>query len=171
MSRKKRVYEDRVQPDLIYSSYEISKFVNHIMKNGKKELVLKAFYSALKRITKSETITKHESLSNADPKQIFEYSIKQCQPSIEVNSRRIGGSNFQIPKDISNTPRSTSLAVKWLAKAVRAGKNANLESKITSALLDAINNKGYAVSEKERIAKIAEANKAYAHFANDKKKK
>ena len=170
MSRKKRVYEDRVQPDLVYSSYEMSKFVNHVMKNGKKELVLRAFYDALKRIHKSDVVTKHESLVNSNPKQIFEYALKQCQPSIEVKSRRIGGSNFQIPSDISGTPRSVSLAVKWLAKGVGLAKNLSLELKITSVILDAINNKGYAVSERDRIAKIAEANKAYAHFANDRRK-
>ncbi len=170
MSRKKRVYEDRARPDLVYNSTEIAKFCNHIMNNGKKELVLRALYAALKNIVKFDSVIKNEALSSLGSLQLFYYAVNQCKPNIEVNSRRIGGSNFQIPKDISNTPRSMSLAIKWLANAVKKEKNKPLEQKIANVLLDAINNKGYAIAEKERIAKIAEANKAYAHFSNDKRK-
>jgi len=171
MSRKKRVHKSLVKPDPIFGSLVISKFINCLMIDGKKSIVSNAFYDAIARVKASKAIQESEQLKNASETEIFEKIIQISRPNVEVRSRRIGGSNYQIPLNIENTPRSLSLSIKWIVNAIRSKKNASIEEKVYGVLQDNLNNRGEAIKKKEQIESVAEANKAYAHLAINFNKK
>jgi small subunit ribosomal protein S7 len=170
MSRKKRIHKSLVKPDPIYGNLLIAKFVNILMLDGKKSIALNAFYAAIERIQKSKTLQQIEALKDVtDPVVLFEYIVKASQPSVEVRSRRIGGANYQIPMVIEGSSRSVSLSLRWLVLAVRSKKNADIAQKVYTVFEDNLNNRGEAIKKKQQIETVAEANRAYAHFAIKKK--
>ena len=171
MSRKKRVHKSLVKPDPIFGSLVIAKFINCLMLDGKKSIAANAFYNAISRVKASKTIQESEQLKNASEVEIFEKIIQISRPVVEVRSRRIGGSNYQIPLNIENTPRSLSLSIKWVVAAVRSKKNTSINEKIYGVFNDSLNNRGEAIKKKEQIESVAEANKAYAHLAINFNKK
>jgi small subunit ribosomal protein S7 len=170
MSRKKRIHKSLVKPDPIYNNLLIAKFVNILMLDGKKSIVLNAFYAAIERMKTSKSLQTIEALKDVqDPVKIFEYIVKMSQPSVEVRSRRIGGANYQIPMVIEGSSRSVSLSLRWLVLAIRSKKNADIAQKVYSVFEDNINNRGEAIKKKQQIESVAEANRAYAHFAIKRK--
>ena len=171
MSRKKRVYTREVKADPVFGDSVISKFANCLMYDGKKSIVLSAFYDAINKVKASKSISLHEDLTNASEVDIFYKIIKISEPIVEVRSRRIGGSNYQIPLNIEGTPRARSLSIKWIVAAIRSKKNTTIEQKIYSVFEDNLNKRGEAIKKKEQIEAVAEANRAYAHLGTNNKHK
>ena len=154
--RRKIKNKNTVQPDVIYNSQKLSKFINNLMLDGKKELARKTVYKAFD-IIKEET-------GNPNPLEIFDTAIKNASPLVEVRSRRIGGANYQVPREVRPERRNT-LAIRWIIQAARNRKGAPMHKKIAEELIAASKNEGVAVKKKEDTHRMAESNKAFAHFA------
>jgi len=161
MGRKTKAKKREWNPDPVYGRIDVARFINHLMRKGKKSLAQKIFYRAAK-IIKEKT--------KKEPLEIFEKAIKNVGPLMEVRSRRIGGANYQIPFEVPEE-RRFSLACRWLIEAAKKRKGKPMEEKLALELIDASNNQGEAVRKRETVHKMAEANKAFAHFATFKKKK
>ncbi len=154
--RKKVKNRNYPQPDFVYDSVKISKFTNCIMERGKKNAAREIVYGALdlvKEKTKSE-----------NPLEVFETALKNAGPTLEVRSRRIGGANYQVPREV-RPERRQALAMRWIIDAARSKKGKPMHMKLAEELIAASNNEGEAIKKKENTHKMAEANKAFAHFA------
>ena len=154
MSRKKRAPERKIFPDPKFGSLIISKFINSIMYDGKKSTAEKILYDALEQIK--------EKTKN-DPIKVFNDAISNVRPNVEVRSRRVGGATYQVPVEV-RSKRSQALAFRWIIDASRKRKNKTMSEKIYYELLDASQNKGSAIKKREDTHKMAESNKAFAHF-------
>ena len=154
MSRKKRAPKRIFYPDAKYGSLLLSKFINFIMYDGKKSAAEKLIYKALDQISKK---TKEE------PIKVFNDAINNIRPTLEVRSRRVGGATYQVPVEVK-TKRSQTLALRWLLDATRKRKNKTMSDKLINELMDAYNKKGSAIKKREDTHKMAESNKAFAHF-------
>ncbi|MGM0629141.1 MAG: 30S ribosomal protein S7 [Patescibacteria group bacterium] len=146
----------QIKPDHRYESEKVSKFINYIMLHGKKHTARKMVYNALEEIAK-ETGTD-------EPLEVFYAAIKNASPVMEVRSRRVGGANYQVPREVKPDRRQT-LAMKWIIGAARSKSGKPVYKLLASELIQASNNEGEAVTKKENTHKMAEANKAFAHFA------
>ncbi len=146
---------DRITPDLKYNSKKVSKFINYIMLDGKKSVAKKIVYDALDIIKEKKA---------GDPLVIFKEALAKVGPEMEVKSRRVGGANYQVPIPVS-TERQLTLAMRWIIKFVREQKGKATSEKLASILIESANNEGLAVKKKIDTHKMAEANKAFAHFA------
>lgn len=155
MSRRKIARKREIKPDNRFKSVILAKFINHIMVNGKKALAERIVYGALNKINKK--LKKKIAIS------MFEKALESIKPMVEVKSRRIGGANYNIPVEIRSSRRDT-LAMKWLVKASRERKEKTMENRLYEEILDAIDGKGVAVKKKEEVHRMAEANKAFAHY-------
>ncbi|MEA4910946.1 30S ribosomal protein S7 [bioreactor metagenome] len=144
-----------VKADLRYDDKNISKFINYIMLNGKKTIAQKIVYGAFD-IIKDKT--------GKDGIEIFNEAIKNTSPIVEVKSKRIGGSNYQIPVEVRDSRRFL-LASRWIIEAAKKGKGKPMQEKLAEELILAANNEGTAVKKREDVHKMAESNKAFAHFA------
>lgn len=153
--RGKRAPKRKIEPDIKYNRQDIAKFINYTMRNGKKTLAQKILYKALDII---------EEETKQDPIHIFEQAIKNVGPRLEIRGRRIGGTNYQIPFPVKED-RRFFLACKWILDAARSRKGKPMEEKLAEELLDAFNNQGAAIKKRNDVHKMAEANKAFAHFA------
>ena len=153
--RRKVTNRNIVKPDLKYSSATLGKFINYMMWSGKKSVAEKIVYGALD-IIKEKT--------GKEPLEIFDEAVRNASPAIEVRSRRIGGANYQVPREV-RPERRQSLAFRWIRDAARAKKGMDTDKKLAEELLAAANNDGAAVKKKQDTHKMAEANKAFAHFA------
>ena len=142
-------------PDMQYGSTKLSKFINVIMWDGKKEIARKTVYKAFDIIKEK---TKVES-----PLEVFDMALKNAGPTVEVRSRRIGGANYQVPRDV-RPERRLALATRWIIEAARAKKGAPMSTKLADELIAASKNEGAAVTKRDNTHKMAEANKAFAHF-------
>ena len=154
MSRKRKAPIRKVYPDPRFHSEVVSKFINSIMYDGKRSTAEKILYSALKKI---------EDKSKTDPVKVFNTAISNVKPNLEVRSRRVGGATYQVPVEVK-TSRSQALALRWLLEATRKRKNKTMAEKLFAELMDASQNKGSAVKKREDTHKMAESNKAFAHF-------
>ncbi|HNU95453.1 MAG TPA: 30S ribosomal protein S7 [Candidatus Paceibacterota bacterium] len=154
--RRKIKNRNIVEPDIVYNSPKLAKFINNIMLNGKKETARKSVYKAFD-IIKEET-------GNPNPLEVFDTAIKNASPLVEVRSRRIGGANYQVPREV-RPERRTALAMRWIINAARGKKGAPIHKKLAEELIAASKNEGAAVKKREDTHKMAEANKAFAHFA------
>jgi len=143
----------QVKPDPLYNNITVAKFINYIMKKGKKNIARKIVYGALDIIKEK---------SKQDPVDVFEKAIQNASPILEVRSRRIGGARYQVPVEVSKE-RRVALAMRWLIQAAKAHKTSMKES-LARELLEAANNTGAAIKKRENVHKMAEANKAFAHF-------
>ena len=144
-----------VQPDPRYGSKQVSSFTNRLMLDGKKSTAQRILYTAFDNL--------EGKVENKEPIDIFKQAIKNAMPIVKVKARRIGGATYQVPVEVE--PRvSEALAHRWLISAARKRAGRTMIDKLTNELLDAYNNKGKAVETKESTHKMAEANKAYAHF-------
>ena len=142
--------------DRVYNSKKITQFVNYIMLDGKKTMAEKIVYGALDIIKEKERVK--------DPMVIFEAALKNAGPEMEVKSRRVGGANYQVPLPVKQE-RQTSLAMRWIIDSVRSGKGRATKEILADELITASKNEGPAVTKKENTHKMADANKAFAHFA------
>lgn len=143
-------------PDRIYNSAKLGKFINHIMLHGKKETARKVVYMALDEIKKTEKVE--------DPMEVFDLALQNAGPQVEVRSRRVGGANYQVPREV-RPERRQFLAMTWIANAAKDKKGKPMHKKLAEELVLASKNEGAAVTKKDNTHKMAEANKAFAHFA------
>ena len=146
----------QLAPDPRYNSKLVSKFINCFMWDGKKSTIQKVFYDAMDEIGKR--------IKDAEPLEVFEKAIENVKPMIEVRSKRVGGSNYQVPMQVSQK-RQLSLAIRWIRVAVRAGKGQPTSKRLANELMAAYRGEGTAMQTRENVHRMAEANKAFAHFA------
>jgi len=144
-----------IAPDIRYNDKDVAKLVNHVMRRGKKSVAQKVVYGCF-GIIKEKT--------KQDPRHVFNRALKQVSPLIEVRGRRIGGANYQIPYQVRPERRFT-LACRWIIEAARARKGKSMAEKLAIEILDASKGEGAAIKKKQDIHRMAEANKAFAHFA------
>lgn len=154
MRRKKKIKRS-ILSDPKYNNTLVSKFINHLMKGGKKSVAQGVFYGAL-------DILKEKS--KKDPLEVFDLAIKNVSPLLEVKSRRIGGAHYQVPREVRGE-RKTTLAARWIIQASQAKKGKPMAQKLAEELMEASQNSGAAIKKKQDTHKIAEANRAFAHFA------
>ena len=153
MKNKKEKKE--ITPDPLYNNVAVAKFINQVMEEGKKEIARKIVYNTFDIIKEK---TKKDAL------EIFEQALKNVRPLLEVRSKRVGGATYQVPKPIS-TERGTTLAMRWILSAVRKKGGKPIKEKLAEELIGASKNEGAAVKKKEDTHRMAEANRAFAHFA------
>ena len=154
--RKKIKTKRKLNPDIIYDSQKLEKFINYVMKEGKKSVARTVVYDTLEEIKKK---TKTEK-----PLEVFDAAIKNTSPALEVRSRRIGGANYQVPREV-RPERQLALSMRWILDAARTKKGAKMANKLADELIAASKNEGGAVKKRENTIKMAEANRAFAHFA------
>ena len=154
MSRKKRAPKRIFYPDPKHGSLVLAKFINFIMYDGKKETAEKIIYNAFEKI---------KNKTKEDPIKIFNNAISNVRPNLEVRSRRVGGATYQVPVEVK-TSRSQTLALRWLLEATRKRKNKTMSDKLFNELMDASQNKGSAIKKREDTHRMAESNKAFAHY-------
>jgi len=154
MRRKKKI-ERTISPDPVYGDVLIAKFINHIMFSGKKSVARKVVYDCFDMI---KTKTKK------DPVEVFQDAINNVAPRVEVISRRIGGARYQIPKEVGGE-RKITLSMRWIISVTRRAKGKAMSERLFQELTAAAKNEGEAIKKKQEIEKIAEANRAFAHFA------
>ena len=152
--RKRRAVRREVLPDPVFKSKVVTKLINRIMLDGKKGVAEKILYGAFD-IVKEKT--------NEDPVTVFEKALENIKPQLEVKSRRVGGSNYQVPVEVSET-RSQTLGLRWLVNFARLRGGKSMAENLANEIIDASNGTGNAVKKKEDTHRMAEANKAYAHF-------
>ena len=154
MPRKGRVTKRTITPDPKYNDQIVAKFVNCIMRRGKKSLAESIFYDSLDIINKS---TKKDSL------EVFKQALDNVKPVLEVKSKRIGGATYQVPVEVSSD-RRTSLAMRWIINYAKARNGRSMGEKLAQEIIDASKGEGTSVKKKEDVHKMAEANKAFAHY-------
>ncbi|MFA7285849.1 MAG: 30S ribosomal protein S7 [Candidatus Paceibacterota bacterium] len=154
--RRKVKNRNIVSPDFMYNSEKLEKFINYIMWSGKKETARKVMYMAFDVIK--------EKTGNPNPLEIFDLAMKNAGPLTEVRSKRIGGANYQVPREV-RADRRLALAMRWIRDAARKGKGRPMHLKLADELILASKNEGAAIKKKEDTHKMADANKAFAHFA------
>ena len=146
----------QLKPDTRFESLLVSKFVNAIMLDGKKSTAVRVFYDAMDIVAKR--------VKDAEPLEVFEQAINNAKPNVEVRSKRVGGSNYQVPKPV-DSKRQRSLAFRWIREAARSKSGKPMCQRLAQEILDAYKGEGTAVTTKENVHRMAEANKAFAHFA------
>ncbi len=154
MPRKGHIAKREVAPDPVYGSTLVTKFVNSLMWDGKKSTAQTIFYQAMSNL---------ESRGGDEALKLFKRAVENCKPLLEVKSRRVGGANYQVPIEV-NPERRTSLAIRWLITYGRARGEKGMIDKLDDELLDAANDRGAAMKKKEDVHRMAEANKAFAHY-------
>lgn len=154
MPRRGKIKKKTLKPDPFYNNTLISKFINTVMKKGKKSLAEKLVYGAME---------KAKQKAKGDPLKIFEKAVENVRPMLETKSRRVGGATYQIPIEVP-LYRSTSLAVRWLIRFARERSGKSMVDKLSAEIIDAANSRGGAIKKKEDIHKMAEANRAFAHY-------
>lgn len=145
-----------VSPDIKYGSLKLEKFINSIMWSGKKTIARSAVYDALELVKEKEKVE--------DPMEVFESAIKNAGPLVEVRSRRIGGANYQVPREVRNE-RRIALAMRWIIESARSRKGMKIAEALADEFIQASKGEGNAVKKKKDTHKMAESNKAFAHFA------
>jgi small subunit ribosomal protein S7 len=155
MSRRRKAEKRKISKDPIYNSETLAKFINKLMEKGKKSLARKIVYDALEKFAKKIKIEK--------PLDAFEQVLENARPSLEVKSKRIGGATYQVPIEIPQD-RKTSLAIKWIISHAKAKSGKSMTNGLIIEFYDCYNNQGATIKKKEDMHKMAEANKAFAHF-------
>jgi small subunit ribosomal protein S7 len=153
--RGKKKAKKTIPPDPVYNNVTVSKFINQVMRKGKKTVAKKIVYGAFD-IIKEKT--------KKEPLEIFEKAISNASPLLEVRPKRIGGATYQVPVEVRGERRLT-LAMRWITEAAKSKKGKPMEEKLAEELINAANNTGVAIKRKEDTHKMAEANRAFAHFA------
>ena len=154
MSRRHRAEKREIIPDPKFGDLVVTKFMNAVMKEGKKSVAENIVYGALERM---------ESRAKQDPVQLFRQALDNVMPAVEVRSRRVGGATYQVPVEVRNERRQ-ALAIRWLITAARARNENTMVDRLSAELLDAANNRGTAVKKREDTHKMAEANRAFSHY-------
>jgi len=154
MARRREAEKREVIPDPKFRNILVARFINCILKEGKKSIAEKIFYSALSRI---------EEKTKEDPLKVFKKAVDNSAPILEVRSRRVGGATYQVPVEVAPS-RRIALGIRWLIGNARGRAGKSMSEKLSGELLDAYNNTGGAVKKKEDVHRMAEANKAFAHY-------
>ncbi len=154
MRRKKKIKRVPL-PDPVYDNVTVAKFINHVMRRGKKTAARKIVYGSFAII--KEKLKK-------DPLEVFDLALQNAAPFLEVKSKRIGGATYQVPREVKGERRLT-LAMRWILQAAKSKKGKPMREKLVQELIDAANNTGIAVKKKEDTHRMAEANRAFAHFS------
>ncbi len=154
MSRRHRAERREVNPDPKFGDVVVSKFMNSIMKQGKKSVAETIVYGALDRM---------QARAKSDPIKLFHSALENVMPAVEVRSRRVGGATYQVPVEV-RPERRQALAIRWLIAAARSRNENTMEERLSGELLDAANNRGSAVKKREDTHKMAEANRAFSHY-------
>ena len=147
---------DKIAPDVRFNSLLVSKFINCMMWDGKKATATRVFYDAMDQIK--------NRMKDVDPLQVFTEGVNNVKPSLEVRSRRVGGANYQVPMQVK-AKRAESLAIRWIIAAIRAKSGRATYLRLAEELMAAFQRQGEAMSKREQTIKMAEANKAFSHFA------
>jgi small subunit ribosomal protein S7 len=154
MARRRRAEVRKLEPDLVYSDTTVTAFVNKLMRDGKKNLASRIFYASCRLI---------QDRSGQEPLKVFRQAVDNVRPRIEVKSRRVGGATYQVPIEVGPR-RSSSLSLRWLVAASNARPERTAVERVAGELLDAAAGRGGAVKKKEDVERMAEANRAYAHY-------
>jgi small subunit ribosomal protein S7 len=154
MSRRHKAEKREVNPDPKFSDLVLSKFMNAIMKEGKKSTAERIVYGALDRM---------ESKAKSDPLAMFHQALENVMPAVEVRSRRVGGATYQVPVEV-RTERRQALAIRWIINAARSRNENTMVDRLSGELLDAASNRGSAVKKREDTHKMADANRAFSHY-------
>jgi small subunit ribosomal protein S7 len=154
MSRRRRAEVRKVEPDLVYSDTAVATFINRMMREGKKNLASRIFYGACKLI---------QERSGQEPLKVFRQAVDNVRPRIEVKSRRVGGATYQVPVEVAPR-RAQSLSFRWIVAASDSRPERTAVERVAGELLDAASGRGGAVKKKDDVEKMAEANRAYAHY-------
>lgn len=144
------------KPDIMFNSQKVEKFINYVMQEGKKNTARKIVYGAFDLIKDKAKV--------ADPMEVFDTALKNAGPTMEVRSRRVGGANYQVPREV-RAERRVYLSMKWIIDAAKAKKGKPMADRLSEELILASKNEGEAIKKRENVHKMAEANKAFAHFA------
>ncbi len=155
MSRRRRATKRTIEPDPLYNSQVLAKFINKVMISGKKSTARRIVYNALEQFAKK--------IKAEDPLAAFEQALENAKPTLEVKSRRIGGATYQVPVEIP-AERRASMAMKWIIQYAQDKVGRSMEDGLSQELADAFNNQGSAIKKKDDTHKMAEANKAFAHY-------
>jgi small subunit ribosomal protein S7 len=156
MARKRTASESNLKPDPVYHSKLASKFINCLMWQGKKATAHRVFYGALDQIKKR--------MADANPIEVFEQAVEHVKPTVEVRSKRVGGATYQVPMQV-NRIRQQSLAIRWIIHAARDKAGRPMSIRLAEELMAAYRREGDAMTKRENTIKMAESNKAFAHFA------
>jgi small subunit ribosomal protein S7 len=154
MPRRREVPKRQILPDSIYGSDLVARFVNQLMRDGKKTVSERAFYAAMDLVRER---------TDDDPVKIFRRALDNVKPMVETKSRRVGGSTYQVPIEV-NTRRRSSLGIRWLILSSRDRHERTMAQRLANEIMDAANARGGAVKKKEDVHRMAEANKAFAHY-------
>ena len=154
MSRKRSNFKRDVLPDPKYGSELISKYINMVMKSGKKSVAEKIVYGAMEKMTEKES---------GDAVELTQQALEKVKPMVEVKSRRVGGATYQVPVEV-RPRRQMALAMRWLIDAARKRGESDMPSKLAGEMLDALHDRGAAMKRREEVHKMAEANRAFAHY-------
>jgi len=155
MSRKKVSARRPIEPDPRFNSVLVSKFTNGLMERGKKSLALRIFYDAMDVVA--------NKMPGEDTLLVFEEAMEKVRPRVEVKSRRVGGATYQVPVEVRQSRRN-ALAIRWIISYAQARSGHSMSEKLAAEILDAYNNRGAAVKKKDDTHRMAEANKAFAHY-------
>ena len=155
MSRRRRATKNPHKPDSRYNSPLVSQLINVVMKNGKKTVAQRIVYGAIERVS--------EKLEKGDPMELLLGALENCRPKLEVKSRRVGGATYQVPVEVE-PERQVALAMRWIVTYSRSRKGKSMTESLAGELLDAFNNTGSSIKKKEDTYKMAQANKAFAHY-------
>jgi small subunit ribosomal protein S7 len=154
MPRRRSAEPREIQPDALYGSTLAEKFVNSMMWDGKKSVAQSIFYHALDLI---------KQRTDDDPLKVFKKAVENCKPVLEVKTRRVGGANYQVPIEVPQN-RRTSLALRWIITNARGRSEKEMADRLAGEFMDAANSRGGAVKKKDDVHRMAEANKAFAHY-------
>ncbi len=150
----KKSNQHQIEPDLVYNSIRVARLINQIMKRGQKATAQKIVYDCFEGVKQK---------TKQDPLEVFEKAIDNASPLLELKSKRVGGATYQVPTEVKEERKET-LAIRWILKAARSRKGKPMKSKLAEEILEAADNKGAAIKKKEDTHKMAEANRAFAHF-------
>ena len=154
MSRRRQAEKREILPDPKFGDIVVTKFMNSVMRDGKKSVAESIVYDAFEQI---------ESKAKADPLGVFHQALDNVMPSVEVRSRRVGGATYQVPVEV-RSERKQALAIRWLIAAARNRNERTMSDRLSGELLDAFNNRGTAVKKREDTHRMAEANRAFSHY-------
>ena len=154
MSRRGHGERREIEPDPVYGEKLVNKFINTMMRDGKKGIAERILFTTFDNIGEK---------TGTEPLEVFKNAIDNVKPAVEVRSRRVGGSTYQVPMEVRGSRRA-ALAMRWIIDAARGRHEYDMEERLTNELLDASNNRGGAVRRKEDMHRMAEANKAFAHY-------
>lgn len=154
MPRRRGIPKREIGPDSVYRSELVSRLMNQLMWDGKKTVVAGIFYGAMRRI---------EEKTGEDPMKIFRQAVENVKPFMETKSRRVGGATYQVPVEVEPF-RRTSLGLRWIVAAARSRGEKSMVERLANELIDAANNRGGAVKKREDVHRMAEANRAFAHY-------